>query len=87
VELIQDIKALYQLDAASEFGNGMRMLFADAFDIQGVNFFKATMDSAYPGALDAALAGDSYQLDTDTTTPIKVFNTMPQTGYMGDLVQ
>ena len=87
VELVQDIKALYQLDAASEFGNGMRMLFGDAFDIQGVNFFKATMDAAYPGALDAALAGDSMQVNTDTVTPIKVFNTQPQIGYMGDLVQ
>jgi hypothetical protein len=87
VELVQDIKALYQLDAASEFGNGMRMLFADAFDIQGVNFFKSTLDAAYPGALDAALAGDAFQDDTDTVTPIKVFNTMPQVGYMGDLVQ
>ena len=87
VELVQDIKALYQLDAASEFGNGMRMLFADAFDIQGVNFFKATMDAAYPGALDAALAGDAFQDNLDTATPIKVFDTMPQVGYMGDLVQ
>jgi hypothetical protein len=87
VELVQDIKALYQLDAASEFGNGMRMLFADAFDLQGVNFFKATLDAAYPGALDAALVGDSFQDNADTVTPIKVFDTMPQVGYMGDLVQ
>lgn len=86
VEVVQDIKALYQLDAASEFGNGMRMLFADAFDIQGINYFKSTIDAAYPGALDNALAGGAT-VATDTVTPIKVFNTQPQVGYMGDLVQ
>jgi hypothetical protein len=87
VELVQDIKALYQLDAASEFGNGMRMLFADAFDIQGINYFKSTIDAAYPGKLDAALVGDAEQDNLDNVTPIKVFNTQPQIGYMGDLVQ
>jgi hypothetical protein len=86
VELVQDVKALYQLDAASEFGNAMRMTFADAFDIQGINFFKSTIDAAYPGALDAAL-GTYTNAATDTATPIKIFNTQPQTGYMGDLVQ
>lgn len=85
VELVQDIKNLYQLDAASEFGTGMRMLFGDAFDIEGVNFFKETIESAYPGAL--AIAKEGTPQDATHHIPIKVFNTMPQVGYMGDLVQ
>lgn len=85
VELVQDIKNLYQLDAASEFGTGMRMLFGDAFDIEGVNFFKETIEAAYPGALAIAKAGTPQ--DASNHIPIKVFNTMPQVGYMGDLVQ
>ncbi len=86
IELVQDIKNLYQLDAASEFGTGMRMLFGDAFDIEGVNFFKETIDSAYPGALAAAKNSATVQNSTHHV-PIKIFNTMPQVGYMGDLVQ
>lgn len=85
IELVQDIKNLYQLDAASEFGTGMRMLFGDAFDIEGVNFFKETIEAAYPGALAVAKAGTPQ--DGTNHIPIKVFNTMPQVGYMGDLVQ
>ena len=85
VELVQDVKNLYQLDAASEFGTGMRMLFGDAFDIEGVNFFKETIEAAYPGALGFAKAGSNQ--DSTHHVPIKIFNTMPQVGYMGDLVQ
>ena len=85
IELVQDIKNLYQLDAASEFGSGMRMLFGDAFDIEGVNFFKETIEAAYPGALAIAKAGTPQE--STHHVPIKIFNTMPQVGYMGDLVQ
>lgn len=87
VELVQDVKNLYQLDVASEFGTGMRMLFGDAFDIEGVNFFKETIDAAYPGALKIAKAGQAQDQVSANHIPIKVFNTMPQVGYMGDLVQ
>lgn len=87
VELVQDVKNLYQLDAASEFGTGMRMLFGDAFDIEGVNFFKETIDAAYPNALATAKAGRLLDQVSANHIPIKVFNTMPQVGYMGDLVQ
>lgn len=86
-ELVQDIKSLYQLDAASELSNGMKMLYADAFDIEGLKYFEETIESAYPGQLDAARTLTYGTANNDVVTPIKVFDTLPQIGYMGDHVQ
>ena len=73
VELVQDIKSLYQLDAASELSNGMKMLYADAFDIEGLKYFEETIESAYPGQLDAARTLIYGPANNDVVTPIKVW--------------